>query len=67
MSLDNFGNLGVRRCCKHTEALVKALELGVLWDKYRLVGDVVVSRSSANHLWTNKLGTSTSFSLSMTL
>ncbi len=67
MSLDNFGNLGVRRCREHTEALVEALELGVLWDEYGLVGDVVVSRSSANHLWTNKLGTSTSFSPSMTL
>ncbi len=67
MLLNNFGNLGVRCCREHMEALVEALELGVLWDEYGLVGDIVVSCSSANHLWTNKLGTSTSFSPSMTL
>jgi hypothetical protein len=33
---------GVRRCREHTEALVEQLELGVLWDEYGLVGDVVV-------------------------
>jgi len=33
----------LRRCRKHTEAIVQALELGVLWDEYGLVGDVVVS------------------------
>jgi hypothetical protein len=34
---------GLRRCREHTEALVAELELGVLWDEYGLVGDVVVS------------------------
>jgi hypothetical protein len=31
-----------RRSREHTEALVEALELGVLWDEYGLVGDIVV-------------------------
>ena len=31
---------------EHTEVLVSELELGVLWDKYGLVGDLVV----CNHL-----------------
>jgi hypothetical protein len=35
---------GIRRCRKHTEALVEELELGVLWDEYGLVGDVVVNQ-----------------------
>jgi hypothetical protein len=26
----------------HTELLVEEFELGMLWDKYRLVGDIVV-------------------------
>jgi hypothetical protein len=30
------------RSREHTEALVEALELGVLWDEYGLVGDIVV-------------------------
>jgi hypothetical protein len=30
------------RCKEHTELLVECLELGVLWDEYGLVGDVVV-------------------------
>ena len=33
---------GGRRSCEHTELLVSELELGVLWDEYGLVGDVVV-------------------------
>jgi hypothetical protein len=33
---------GVRRCREHTEALVEELQLGVLWDEYGLVGDIVV-------------------------
>ena len=33
----------VRRSQPHTELLVEAFELGVLWDEYGLVGDVVVS------------------------
>ena len=38
-------NSGHHVCCSqmHTELLVNAFELGVLWDEYRLVGDVVVS------------------------
>jgi len=31
-----------RRSREHTELLVEELELGVLWDEYGLVGDVVV-------------------------
>jgi hypothetical protein len=33
----------VRRSQAHTELLVEAFELGVLWDEYGLVGDIVVS------------------------
>jgi len=33
----------VHRSQAHTELLVKEFELGVLWDEYGLVGDVVVS------------------------
>jgi hypothetical protein len=33
----------VRRSQAHTELVVEAFELGVLWDEYGLVGDVVVS------------------------
>ena len=33
---------GGRRSCEHTEALISHLELGVLWEEYGLVGDVVV-------------------------
>jgi hypothetical protein len=35
--------LGVRRSHEHTEALAEVLELGVLWDEYGLVGDIIVS------------------------
>ncbi|KZT23682.1 hypothetical protein NEOLEDRAFT_1069109, partial [Neolentinus lepideus HHB14362 ss-1] len=31
----------IRRCYEHTEALVESLSLGVLWDEYGIVGDVV--------------------------
>lgn len=34
---------GGRRSREHTETLVRELELGVLWDEYGLVGDLVVS------------------------
>ncbi|KAG1890562.1 uncharacterized protein F5891DRAFT_1131665 [Suillus fuscotomentosus] len=37
--LDN-GTYG-RRSCDHTEVLVEEFELGVLWDEYGLVGDIV--------------------------
>ena len=33
---------GGRWSCDHTELLVSELELGVLWDEYGLVGDIVV-------------------------
>ena len=33
----------VRHSQAHTELLVEAFELGVLWDEYGLVGDIVVS------------------------
>ena len=33
----------VRRSQAHAELLVEGFELGVLWDEYGLVGDVVVS------------------------
>lgn len=33
----------VRRSHEHTDLLVEELELGVLWDEYGLVGDIVVS------------------------
>lgn len=34
----------VRRSREHTEVLVEELELGVLWETYGLVGDLVVSQ-----------------------
>lgn len=37
--------LGTRRTRAHSELLVTELELGVLWEEYGLVGDVVVSIS----------------------
>ena len=52
MPLNNPDKQGVRCYRKHMEALVKAQELGLLWDKYGIVGDTVVSyfyfSSSAN-------------------
>ncbi|OBZ77541.1 hypothetical protein A0H81_01910 [Grifola frondosa] len=41
--LDGAG--GGRRTREHTEALVADFELGVLWNEYGLVGDIVVSTS----------------------
>ena len=32
----------MRRSQVHTELLVEEFELGMLWDEYRLVGDIVV-------------------------
>ena len=34
---------GTCRSRKHTEKLVEVLQLGVLWDEYGLVGDIVVN------------------------
>jgi hypothetical protein len=36
----------VRRSQAHTELLVEEFELGMLWDEYGLVGDIVVRISS---------------------
>jgi hypothetical protein len=33
----------VRRCRELTDAWVEEFELGVLWDNYGLVGDIIVS------------------------
>ncbi|KAF8502848.1 hypothetical protein F5888DRAFT_1607397 [Russula emetica] len=35
------GGVSIRRCREHTDVLVEEEELGILWDKYGLVGDVV--------------------------
>jgi hypothetical protein len=32
----------VLRCCEHTAALAEGFELGILWDEYGIVGDIVV-------------------------
>ena len=39
---------GGHRTCELTELLVDKLELGVLWDKYGIVRDIVVSLLSSN-------------------
>lgn len=41
---NNLDGGGGRRSRDHTELLVRELELGVLWDEYGLVGDIVVCR-----------------------
>lgn len=43
MPLDEPDTLGTRRTRAHIELLVTELELGVLWEDYGLVGDIVVS------------------------
>lgn len=40
---DNLEGDSILRCREHTELLVETFELGVLWDEYGIVGDVVVS------------------------
>ena len=42
---DLDGGGGGRRSREHTELLVTELELGILWDEYGLVGDIVVRSS----------------------
>ena len=37
------GSDATRRCQEHMDLLVEELELGILWDEYGLVGDIVVS------------------------
>ena len=44
-NLNVLDHCGGRRSRDHTELLVSELELGVLWDEYGLVGDVVVCAS----------------------
>lgn len=39
---NNLENPGGRRSNEHTELLVRALELGELWEDYGLVGDIIV-------------------------
>ena len=40
----------MRRSQAHTELLVEEFELGVLWDEYGLVGDVVVCIHSSTFI-----------------
>jgi hypothetical protein len=40
---DNLDGGGGRRSREHTELLVTELELGILWDEYGLVGNIIVS------------------------
>lgn len=39
------------RCQEHTSVLVEDIDLGVLWDEYGIVGDLVVSRSTRARLF----------------
>jgi hypothetical protein len=41
-SSDDLDGPAGRRSREHTELLVKELELGVLWEEYGLVGDIIV-------------------------
>ena len=44
MRVDALDDKKCGHCSReHTEILVEAFELGVLWDEYGLVGDVIVS------------------------
>jgi len=40
------GNITLHRCQEHTNAVVEELELGILWDEYGLVGDIIVCIAS---------------------
>src|ERR1700728_2973579 len=40
-----------RRCQEHTELLVREFELGLLWDGWDIVGDVVVRLSITQFLF----------------
>jgi hypothetical protein len=51
MKLSNPTSEGISRCRAHTDALVEELELGVLWDDYDVVGDVVVISSFSLSFW----------------
>lgn len=39
---ENLDEKSPRRCREHWETIVKAFELGTLWDEYGVVGDIVV-------------------------
>jgi hypothetical protein len=39
---DLDGDGYVSHSCNHTELLVEELELGILWDEYGIIGDIVV-------------------------
>jgi hypothetical protein len=49
-SNDLDGESHVPRSREHTNALVEMLELGVLWDEYGLVGDMVVRIQAVAYL-----------------
>ncbi|KAG2359335.1 hypothetical protein BDR07DRAFT_1261381, partial [Suillus spraguei] len=38
----NLDGGGVSQSCKHTDALVDSVDFGVLWDKYSIIGELVV-------------------------
>src|ERR1700722_11763438 len=42
------GGYATRRCREHMDLLVEELELGILWDEYGLVGDIIVSNIPLN-------------------
>ena len=44
-SNDLDGHQHIRRSRAHTEMLGKEFELGVLWDEYGIVGDIIVNFS----------------------
>jgi hypothetical protein len=46
----NLDQKATRRCHEHTDLLVAEWELGVLWDEYGIVGDIVVIIYSSSHL-----------------
>ena len=41
-SRDLDGNQHIHRSCAHTDVLGEEFELGILWDEYGIVGDVMV-------------------------
>ena len=43
MRISDPNSQGISRCRAHTDVLVEELKLGVLWDDYGIVGDIVVT------------------------
>ena len=39
---NNLNGGGGQHCHEHTELIVSEFELGVLWDEYGVIGDIVV-------------------------